>query len=148
MFKYKFTPIIFLVALFVIVIIYLLSGKEIEKENKLLKNGVHFSGEITEIDQSNNHDFGIIRVKIIESSIKRFKSKTANTNFPYTISGNVAEIYNYIPIEIKKGDKIFLNSNEKTISFFDDNKVLVKAEIYIIKEKIDLEFIKNKTEIQ
>lgn len=143
MFKYKYTPIIFVAFFIIIIIVYFLSSKEVQKKNDLLNNNVRFSGIITKLNVSRNHAFGILQLKIIETNNNLFKSSLGDIIYPYAIKGSVAEIYHYIPLEIKEGYKVLLNSNNKTISFYDGNKFLYQSDINIITEEIDVEFVKK-----
>lgn len=143
MFKYKYTTIVFVVFFVIILIVYFLSGKVIEKNDNLLNNNVKFSGIITNLNVSRNHAFGILELKMIETNNNLFKSSLGDRIYPYAIKGSVAEIYHYIPLEIKEGYKVLLNSNNKTISFYDGNKFLYESDISIITEGTDVEFVKK-----
>lgn len=148
MFKYKYTPIIFIVFFIILAVVYFLSGKEIEKNNNLLNNNVKFSGIITNLNVSRNHAFGILQVKIIETNNSLFKCSLGDRIYPYSIKASIAEIYHYIPLEIKEGYKVLLNSNNKTISFYNGNKFLYQSDISIITEETDIEFVKKHSIIE
>ena len=149
MFKYKSTPIvlIILLSLFSIFIFftYRFGAKETVKNNDLMKNNIVFSGIITNLNISNNHAFGIMTLKITETNNHLFKSSKGNEIYPYSINDSVAEVYHFIPLEIKKGYKAVVNSNDKIISIYDGNKFLYEWEISIVSSDIDIEFVKQHT---
>ena len=139
----------FFLAFFIIIFtFYFFSGKEIEKNDNLLNNNVKFSGIITNLNISRNHAFGILELKILDSNIYLFNFSKGNKIYPYSIKGTIAEIYHYIPLEIKVGYKVLLNSNNKTVSFFDGNKFLYQYNISVITEETDVEFVKKHSNIE
>ncbi|MFC4476493.1 hypothetical protein [Flavobacterium chungangensis] len=149
MFKYKSSPIVIVVLLVLssifFAIYYKISKIEIEKDNKLLTNDIVFSGIITDLKVSKNHAFGILQLKIIKTNNYSFKPYLEGELYPYAIKDSVAEIYNYIPLSIKKGYKVQINSNKKTITFYDGDKIKYQWEIYIVSEERDIDFVKKNT---
>lgn len=146
--KYIYIPLIGVPLLFFLLIslIWRFGGKEKEKNDAMLKNDIVFSGEITKLSVSGNHAFGIIQLKITSKSIDTFQPfYDTDKFFPYSIKDSIAEIYNHIPLSIKKGYKVVLNSSNRTISFFKENKRLYEWEIFMITQEDDIKFIKENT---
>ena len=127
-------------------IVLKVSKMEIEKEDELLKNDIVFSGIITNLNVSKNHAFGILQLRIIKANNHSFKQYQENKIFPYAIKNSTAEIYTHIAIpEIKKGYKVILNSNNKTITIYDGDKFLYEWEASMVSEDRDKQFVKENT---
>lgn len=146
MFKYKTSPTVLGILLALSVIFFFIYFKiseiEIEKDDKLLKNNIVFSGIITNLNVSKNHAFGIMQLKILETNNHSFTQYQKNKIFPYAIKDSTAEIYTHIAIpEIKNGYKVFLNSNDKSITIYDDNKFLYKWNASMVSEDSDKQFV-------
>ncbi|TDP58642.1 hypothetical protein [Flavobacterium dankookense] len=152
MFKYKSTPVILLIliSLFFTFIYFVnkSSNVEVKKNKELMKNNIEFSGIITNINISNNHAFGIMQLKIDKTNKAKFNPIADDKLFPYAINDSIAEIYHFIPLELKKGYKAIIKSNSKIISFYDKDKFLFEWEISIISSETDKKFVKENTIIK
>lgn len=117
------------------------------KEMKLLKNGVVFEGKILKIYTSNNHNFGLILVKITSSNKKTFKKRLPENIFPYQIKDSIAEIYTIIDFEENYINKhIKLISDKEKIYIIDQNKHIISSSgIRIQDGGDDAKFIKENT---
>lgn len=131
---------------FLFFVIVTVSKKEIAKNDTLIKNNIEFSGIITNLNISQNHAFGILRLKVLNTNKKIFKAISGNIVYPYAIENSIAEVYTQIPIpEIKKGYKVVVNSNKKTITFYEKDKFLYEWEISLIQEDLDIKYIEQNT---
>lgn len=152
MFKYKSTPIILLIFL-VIFSIYIafvinLGKTEVKNNSELMKNNIQFTGIITNIKISGNHAFGILQLKIVETNNHSFSSLLNDKLYPYAIKGDVAEIYHFIPLELKEGYKVVFNSNSETLKVYNHDKFLYEWEVSIVTEKTDINFVKENTSLK
>lgn len=149
MFKYKSTPLVLLIliSLFLIFIYFINKSSNIEVKNseELMKNNIEFSGTITNLNISNNHAFGIMQLKIDKTNKTKFNPIVNDKLFPYAINDSIAEIYHFIPLELKKGYKAIIKSNTKTISFYDKDRFLFEWEISIVSSETDKKFVKENT---
>lgn len=149
MFKNKFNSILIILLILVALVFFIVfktSKNQMDTENKLLSNNVKFSGKIVNYNVSKNHAFGILKLQIIESNIKKFNAFSQNKLFPYALEDSIAEIYTQIPIpEIEIGYKVEVNSNAKTIIFYDGEKIKYEWDIFIVSEGTDIDFVKKNT---
>ena len=133
---------------FIVMVLYVNStgSKEYDEENKVMENNVSFKGFVIDIKQSNNHAFGIISLKLTESSVKEFKDSLKNGIYPYRLQGSLAELYTIIPDGINYGDSVSLKSTERNSHFYYV-KTRQKSEgyIWVVTEPEDIEFVKNNT---
>ena len=86
-------------------------------------------------------------IDITHSNVNYFCSRLKEGSYPYKIIGKKGEIYLPIYIERKIGDKIKLISNEETIYYYGklSND---EGDIYIITNPIDINFIKDNSELK
>ncbi|MCL1674235.1 hypothetical protein [Elizabethkingia meningoseptica] len=144
--KYLRFIILFIIFIGVIVFLTKKETKNSIERDKVLHNNVIFNGIVTDIKTSNNHNFGILVLSIYKSNIKESKSSLSKGIYPYKIQGNSAEVYNYIPDGINKGDKVELNSNEKKCYYYyNKTKEKFEGNIKIITDPTDLNFINTHT---
>jgi hypothetical protein len=118
--------IILLVAFSAIVIAVLqFEQKHGEESSILLRNNIVFSGRISKIKISSNHNFGILFLQIgnITNFLKNQHQK--NKKFPYLIIDRAAEVYTKIPNGILVGDSVSVVSNNEIIYYYN-NKVRKK----------------------
>lgn len=150
MFKHKSSHIVMAILLgfvaIIVMVVYQSSKKELQTNGKLITNNIAFSGVITNLNVSENHAFGILQLKILETNNNSYNFKAQNYIFPYQIKDSIAEIYTHIStLEIKKGYRAVVNSNNKTITVFDGAKLLYEWDIYIVKDETDINFVKENT---
>ncbi len=71
---------IILLILFMVVLLFLgiISTDEGIKRDKILDNSVEFKGYVNDLRTSNNHRFGIIQLKLTESSVNMFNDSLQN----------------------------------------------------------------------
>ena len=148
MFKYKSSPIVIII-LFIFLAIFLfiffkISKKELQENERLMKNNIVFEGVVTNTKVSGNHAFGIIELKLSKSSVAEFNKKINDGIYPYKIKGNIAEIYCVVSIERKKGDIIKVISNEETV-YYNFEKSKEVGDIYIVTDSNNIEFVKKNT---
>jgi hypothetical protein len=103
-----------------------------------------FEGKVVDFIASNNHSFGILYVRITKTKSTNFYKKLKKNVFPYRIEGNKAEIYCEVNDNRKKGELIKVNSNLSTI-YFKSSKKDELGDICIIRDYIDIDFIKENT---
>ena len=123
------------------------SSKESEKVDKLLNNGIIFSGIVIDTNVSSNGTFGIIRVKIDSSNVKEYSQLSDNYLFPYRIKDSIAEIYCTVPSydEIEYGKtKVYINSDLRKLSF-DTGKLQFNSSLYINTDDTNLMYVKKHT---
>ncbi|OJX50119.1 MAG: hypothetical protein BGO88_05370 [Flavobacterium sp. 38-13] len=142
--KYKYSIPIIIILLIVNSII---QHKNREKEKKiynLIFNEIKFSGTITGLQVSKNHDFGIITIKIKETNCKEF-NPIINTKhiLPYTIKDSAAEIYITVSSNLKKGDFVKVDSNNGKAIFSNTSGILYQGQIHIISVETDIDFVKK-----
>lgn len=146
--KYKYSIIIIII---LVIISSISNSKKLEKERKtsnLMSNNIEFSGIVTDIKISKNHDFGIITIRIDKTNSKKFNPIIdENHLFPYIIKDSTAEIYTVVSKNLKKGDSVRLSSNDKNAIFSSGNSQLYIDEIYITSVKRDIEFVKENSSI-
>lgn len=84
-----------LICLFIVMVIFInKQSEELAKErDKVLNNNVEFRGYVIDLRISNNHAFGIIQLKLTESSVNIFNDSLKNGIYPYKIVGDIAELY-------------------------------------------------------
>lgn len=144
--KYKYSiPIIIIIIL--LIVNSIIQNKNWEKEKKihdLISNDIKFSGVITDLNISRNHDFGVITIKIKETNRKEF-NPIINTKhiLPYTIKDSAAEIYITVSSNLKKGDFVKVDSNNGKAIFSNSSGILYQGQIHIISVETDIDFVKK-----
>jgi uncharacterized protein with FMN-binding domain len=148
MFKYKSSPMVIIILLVFSVIFFFIffkvSKKELQENERLMKNNIVFEGVVTNTKVSGNHAFGIIELKLSQSNTTEFNKKINDGIYPYKIKGNVAEIYCTVSIERKKGDTVKVVSNEETVYYNYKNSKEV-GDIYIVTDSNNIEFVNKNT---
>ncbi|CAI9679225.1 hypothetical protein HZQ11_00035 [Elizabethkingia anophelis] len=146
----KYLRFIVLFIIFIVIVMFLTkkgTGYAIERD-KVLQNKIIVNGIVTNIKVSNNHNFGILTLNIVNSNIKEFKSQLSRGIYPYKIQGKVAEIYSYIPAGISKGDKVELNSDEqKCHYYYVKTKEKFEGSIKVITDLTDINFFQENTSL-
>jgi hypothetical protein len=142
----KYSRFVILFALFIgmVVLVNRYEKEELRKSNVLLTNNVEFEGHITGFDRSGNHDFGVIRIKVMKSNVQEFNRSQQDTFFPYRIKGNLAEIYCIADYTSNNGDSIRVVSNEQTI-YFNPQNSKEQGDLYLISEPLNLRYIQKHT---
>lgn len=137
---------IFLLLVFVFMVFYLVkdSDKHMKKMNKYLDNSIIFEGQVNRIQVSNNHAFGILELKIIQSNVKEFDQKPKNGIYPYKIRNGIAELYGTVSIERKAGDYVKVVSNEHII-YFNPQDSKEKGSLYLLSDPNNIDFVKKNT---
>ncbi|SIT19092.1 hypothetical protein [Chryseobacterium gambrini] len=149
MWKYlKYLWYIILLALFVVFIIYYNKSSDVamKQSEQYLKNNVEFEGYVTGFEQSNNHAFGVIHLKLTKSNVQKFNKTIKNNIYPYRIQGTIAELYTTIPDGLQKLDvyKVSSNTHQYTITYKSNNKSYT-SDLYIIKDPYNIDFVKENT---
>lgn len=144
----KYLKYVILLAFLVVIIIYYnkSSDAEMKQSAEYLRNNVAFEGYVTGFEQSSNHAFGVIHLKLTKSNIQEFNKTLKRGIYPYRIKGNVAELYSEIPDGLQKFDMYIVNSNTHTYSFIKktDNKSYT-SELYVIVDPYNMDFVKEHT---
>lgn len=110
-----------------------------------MQNGIFFTGTITDFTESNNHSFGIIKIKLTNSNKKCFVN--SGVIYPYQINDSVVEIYHTVSYRLHKGIKVKLDSNKQIISFFELNNLIYTSQITVITDENDIKFVKNNSQL-
>ena len=124
------------------------SSKESEKVDKLLDNGIIFSGIVIDTNVSSNGTFGIIRIKIDSSNVKEYSQLSDNYLFPYRIKDSIAEVYCYVPLHqgITLGiTRLKLESNMRFIELFINDKKTIESNLFINTSERNLKYVKKHT---
>jgi hypothetical protein len=142
----KYLWYIVLLGCFVAIIIYFNKSSDVAMKQSAdyLHNNVEFEGYVTGFEQSNNHAFGVIHLKLTKSNTQEF-NKTLNKGiYPYRIKGDIAELYCTVSIERKKGDIVKLISNDETIYYNPENSN-EEGSIFIIVDPSNINFVTKNT---
>lgn len=140
-----------LICLFIVMIIYSnkIEAENTEKRDSVLNNDVQFKGYVVDFRTSNNHAFGLIRLKLTESSVNIFNDSLTTGIYPYRINGDIAEIYTTISDGLDYNDTISVNSKSHEIEFNETkNHKKFVSELYVIEDFDNIKFVKKKTEFQ
>jgi hypothetical protein len=137
--------IMFLVFICMVVSVYKCSIKEEKKLDKLLDNGIVFSGTVIDTKISNNGNFGIAVIKVDSSNVKEYAKFSDEYLFPYRIKDSIAEIYCYLP-RYSKVDKIKLISKDRMIYFYNKDKIKFNStSLFINTSERNLKYVKKHT---
>ncbi|WP_295220353.1 hypothetical protein [uncultured Chryseobacterium sp.] len=144
----KAFKMIILLILFMVVLLFLgiISTDEGIKRDKILDNSVEFKGYVNDLRTSNNHRFGIIQLKLTESSVNMFNDSLQNGIYPYKIIGDVAEIYTTLSADLDYNDTITLRSKSHEIEF-ESTKTHSKyiSQLHVIEYSGNTDYVKEKT---
>lgn len=147
MLKYlKYLWYMILLEAFVAVIIYYNKSSDaaMKQSAEYLHNNVEFEGYVTGFEQSNNHAFGVIHVKLTNTNTQEFNKSLKKSIYPYRIKGDVAELYCTVSIERKKGDRVKIISNKQTI-YYNSQNSKEEGSISIIVDPYNIDFVKEHT---
>lgn len=137
-----------LIFLFIVMIISVnITGEEAaRKRDKVLNNNVSFKGYVVDYRVSNNHRFGIIQLKLTESSVNIFNDSLQSGIYPYKILGDVAEVYTTISGDLDYYDTISVKSKSEEI-IYEQTKSHPKyiSELNVIEDSGDIKYVKKKT---
>lgn len=123
MIKHKYTIVVLIILVPIFFVIQNNKwGKEKKISDRLIANGIKFSGIITDLKMSRNHEFGIIELRVIKSDTSKFLPSINERMFPYAINDSIAEAYDSVTYVLKKGDSVEVDYNEKVIKFFHKNE--------------------------
>lgn len=142
----KYLKYVILLAFLAVVIIYYnkSSDAEMKQSAEYLRNDVEFEGYVTGFEQSSNHAFGVIHLKLTKSNIQEFNKALKRGIYPYRIKGDVAELYCTVSVERKKGDVVKLVSN-KEIIYYNPQNSKEEGSIFIIIDPYNIDFVKEHT---
>ncbi len=140
----KLVIMILILGILIYIMLNINSGKDVSQD-KLLMNHVNLTGTITSYTKSNNHSFGIVKFKVIKSNKRLVDFSNSEFLFPYRLEDNYAEFYGYVPIEIKVGQTINLNSDEKSAKFYENNIKLAEVILTISTDKQNIKYVKGNT---
>lgn len=142
--KYLKYIILFVCFIFISLYIDRNGNEEFVRKNKVLNNNINFTGKVIQINESRNHSFGIISLKLSQSNVNYFNDKLKNGTYPYRIQENTAEIYTIIPDGLNNGDVVRLNSSEQNAHYYNvKTKKKSEGYIWVITNSTDTEFIKE-----
>lgn len=144
--KYARYIIVLIVFIAIAVLLTRNGRKEYDTKNEALNNKIAFKGLVTDVNQSRNHAFGIIRLQLIESSAAIFDAKLNEGMYPYKIKGKVAELYTIIPDGIDIGDSVSLKSSDKNAHYYNvKTKKNSEGYIWVITNDNDINFVQQNT---
>jgi len=115
----KFFIKLLIAAAIVIFCGYKIGESQKRLSDKMMTNDVMLSGIVTDAKVSGNHAFGILRIKILKSNVRNFNPVSGKNLFPYNIRDKFGEIYHQVPYQLKVGTRAELDSNKRTVSFYD-----------------------------
>lgn len=144
MLKYLRYVILFGVLVAVVIYYNRSSDAAMKKSSEYLHNNVEFEGYVTGFEQSDNHAFGVIHLKLTKSNTLEFNKIIKNGIYPYRIKGDIAELYCTVSVERKKGDIIKLVSNEQTI-YYNPQNSKEEGSLFIITDTYNIAFVKENT---
>jgi hypothetical protein len=139
--------IMFLVFICMVVSVYKCSIKEEKKLDKLLDNGIVFSGTVIYTKASKNHSYGIVRIKLDSSNVKEYAKFSDEYLFPYRIKDSIAEVYCTVPrreLLIYKKSKVYINSNMRDLEFITGKKKF-KGTLQVSTEQLNMRYVKKHT---
>lgn len=110
-----------------------------------MNNNVIFKGYVIDYRVSNNHRFGIIQLKLTESSVNIFSDSLQNGIYPYKIFGDIAELYTTIG-DLDYNDTITVKSKSQKI-IYEATREYPKyvSELNVIEDSENIKFVKKKT---
>ena len=120
------------------------SAKESKKRNEALKNNIVFEGLVTSFKASDNHAFGIIRLKLIHCNVKDFDNILPAGIYPYQVKDSIAELYCTVSIKRKIGDVVKVVSNNQII-YYNPATSKEIGNLYITTSPYDMDFMKKHT---
>lgn len=118
----------------------------IEDKEKLINN-VMFTGIVEDVILSSNHGFGIVKLRVLESSITKKCKADLDQYFPYHIEEGKAELYSVVSSIEETGDTIKVDSNNLNFYYSIDGKEK-KGELFMIRGKLAKDFIDLHTELK
>jgi hypothetical protein len=134
-----------LVFICMVIVIFKCSSKEVEELNKVLDNGIVFSGKVIDTKISSNHCFGIAVIKLDSSNVKEYAKFSDEYLFPYRIKDSIAEVYCYLSEE-DKGNRIKVVSNNKKIYIYNNVKSNPNfTTLFINTSERNLKYVKKHT---
>ncbi|MCJ7932442.1 MAG: hypothetical protein MUW56_02095 [Chryseobacterium sp.] len=147
MLKYlKYLWYIILLGFFVAIIIYYNKSSDIATKQSVqyLRNNVEFEGYVTGFEQSDNHAFGVIHLKLTKSNTQEFNKVIKEGIYPYRIKGDIAELYCTVSVDRKKGDIVKLVSEEQIV-YYNPQNSKEEGSIFIITDPYNIDFVKEHT---
>lgn len=146
--KYVRILVLFVVFLLILFTKNYFDKKSIIKEKNILKNGVYIKGRVKKTIVSNNHEFGIILIKVDTANVKEFVGNNASDFFPYKIKHGFAEVYTHVPYNIQIGTLIIINSDKGIVSYYNKkSQHEYDSEIFLVGNW-DKKFIEKNTTIK
>lgn len=132
--------------IFITIGIFKCTSKEYDQRDKLLDNGIVFSGTIVNTSISSNGTFGIAVIKLDSSNVKEYANFSNNYLFPYRIKDSIAEIYCYLSDD-SKGNRIKVVSNNRKIYFYVNDKLIShdSTSLFINTSERNLKYVKKHT---
>lgn len=142
----KYLKYIILLVFLVVLVIYYNKSSDAEMKQlaEYLHNNVEFEGYVSGFEQSDNHAFGIIYLKLTKSNVQEFDKTLKRGIYTYKIKGNIAELYCTVSIERKKGDIVKLISNKETI-YYNPQNSKEEGSLFIIVDPYNIDFVKQHT---
>ena len=147
----KYLRYVVLLGFLVAVVIYYNRSSDVamKKSSEYLHNNVEFEGYVTGFEQSDNHAFGVIHLKLTKSNTPEFNKIIKNGIYPYRINGDIAEIYTTISADLDYYDTISVNSKSHEIEFkaTKSHKRYV-SDLYVIEDPGNIKYVKKKTDFE
>jgi len=142
----KYLWYIVLLGCFVAVIIYYNKSSDttIKQSERYLRNNIEFEGYVIGFEQSDNHAFGVIHLKLTKSNTQEFNKVIKKGIYPYRIKGDIAEVYCTVSVERKRGDIVKLISEAQTV-YYNPQNSKEEGSIFIITDPYNIDFVKKHT---
>lgn len=133
----------FLLAIIVLVVIVWFNRKSdvTTKYNEQLTNKIKFSGIITYINTSANHNFSIIGIKLEDTNTAYFSDSIETLIAPFRIKDGYAEIYRTIPSHAEIGVKVVVDADKRKIGFYKNGQLVNEADIRYSNDPFNYRFV-------
>jgi hypothetical protein len=145
--KNLYLAVLFVVFVCLLSYCYNSGRKRTEIRDKIMLNDFLLRGEVFDIKESRNHNFGILLLKVRAVNIGCFVDTILKAGiFPYKIKGGKAEVYAGIPDGIQKGDEVSVDSDKKTVIYrYVKEDRGYEDYIGIIIDQVNIEYVKEQT---
>ncbi|MFL9834100.1 hypothetical protein [Chryseobacterium terrae] len=137
-------PILICLFIVMVICININSEENTNRRNKVLNNNIEFTGYVTDLRVSNNHAFGIIQLKLTESSVNIFNDSLQSGIYPYKILGDVAEVYTTISGDLDYNDTISVKSKEIIYEQTESHPKYISG-LNVIEDSGNIKYVKKKT---
>ncbi|MBV8253529.1 MAG: hypothetical protein JO154_13060 [Chitinophaga sp.] len=118
------------------------------KYDEKLMTHVQFTGTITYIETSHNHNFSIFGIKLDSSNTPHYFDTSEVAIAPYSIKDSNAEFYREMPYHATIGVKVVLDADKKKIWFYDNDKLLGSADIRYNHSPTNIKFVREHSRLK